>query len=336
MPQNLQRSGFLALIPSLLQERGVGTEMVLAEAGLDANALDDPEAMIPYENMGLLLDACVKHTDCLHFGLLLGARAGIRSLGLIGQLMANAPSLGVAMRDLVAHQHRHARGSVAYLIDQTDQLIFGYAVYQTDMAAVATIGDGAAAVAFELISRATGRMDKAELTVHLNRPEPENAGPYFRHFGCPIQFGSEFTGVGLPKAWTALSLEGAEPKSRASLENRVETYFKAGDINLVERLRRWLSVGLLTEELDRDMFAEHLGISRRTLNRRLATAGSSYQTVLDECRFELAKQLLENSGLSVGQISVILRYAEHSQFTRAFVRWSGLSPFEWRLGRRPT
>jgi hypothetical protein len=114
--ENLQRIGFLVFIPPLLRELGADPETVLAAVGLSPDALNDPEGTIPYPTMGRLVQASVDHTGCRHFGLLVGQRAGTASLGLIGELMNHAPTLGAALQDLVLHQHRHARRAVVYLV----------------------------------------------------------------------------------------------------------------------------------------------------------------------------------------------------------------------------
>ena len=71
----------------------------------------------------------------------------------------------------------------------------------------------------------------------------------------------------------------------------------------------------------------------RTLSRRLEAFGTSYQALLDEGRFEIARQMLADTELEVGQIAAALDYADASAFTRAFRRWSGTTPGQWRAAR---
>ena len=330
MTENLQRIGFLACVPGLLQEFGADPDEVLAAVGLVPEALNNPENTVSYPTMGRLLEACVAHTGCSHFGLLVGDRAGALSLGLIGALMAHAPTLGVAMRDLVLHQHRHARGAVVYLLDQQDAVLFGYAIYQSDIAGAAQIYDGAVAMACSIIRRAIGRDHADELTVLLSRSEPPDVHAYRRCLGSKVQFDSEFSGVLLPRALMTANVAGADPVERKSLEARVAGYWQVGDYDIVTRLRRALASGLLTGQIGGDEMADALGMPRRTMTRRLADCDTTFQAVLDETRFELARQLLGNTGLPISQISLVLRYADQSVLTRAFARWSGIPPREWR------
>ena len=72
----------------------------------------------------------------------------------------------------------------------------------------------------------------------------------------------------------------------------------------------------------------------RTLNRRLNASGIGFQQLLEETRFEIARQMLEYSAAEIGQISETLGYAAPGVFTRAFRRWSGTTPAEWRAAHR--
>ncbi len=80
--------------------------------------------------------------------------------------------------------------------------------------------------------------------------------------------------------------------------------------------------------------ARHLGLHRRTLNRRLRAEGTTFQQVLDEVRYARARELLADVRISIADISLRLGYAEPSAFTRAFRRWAGTNPLRWRTATR--
>ena len=74
-----------------------------------------------------------------------------------------------------------------------------------------------------------------------------------------------------------------------------------------------------------------LGLHPRTLNRRLHQEGTAFKRVVDEIRFEIARQLLTSTAMSLTQISAALDFSEGSAFTRAFRRWAGETPTDWRI-----
>jgi AraC-like DNA-binding protein len=77
-----------------------------------------------------------------------------------------------------------------------------------------------------------------------------------------------------------------------------------------------------------------LSLHPRTLNRRLEDCGTTLRHIIGEIRYEIAKQLLADSNMSVIAISTLLGYADASVFTRAFRRWSGMTPTAWRMQNR--
>ena len=73
-------------------------------------------------------------------------------------------------------------------------------------------------------------------------------------------------------------------------------------------------------------------LAKRTMHRRLVAEGTQFRKLDAECRYDIARQLLEHSALAMAEIAAALGYAETSVFTRAFRRWSGTTPTRWRVG----
>ena len=84
-----------------------------------------------------------------------------------------------------------------------------------------------------------------------------------------------------------------------------------------------------------DTVAREARCSARTIQRRLRDAGLTYKRVLDEVRLEAAAQLLQESELRIVDVAVDLGYSDQANFTRAFRRWAGVSPTQFRIGREP-
>ncbi len=120
-----QRVGALAEIPAVLRQLDANPAQVIAAAGIDANILRDPENALSFTEVDKLLRACVVATGCQHIGLLIGQRSATTSLGLVGRLMQNAPTLKDAILDLCVNQRRYVRGSVVYLVIQDETAFWG-------------------------------------------------------------------------------------------------------------------------------------------------------------------------------------------------------------------
>jgi AraC-like DNA-binding protein len=93
---------------------------------------------------------------------------------------------------------------------------------------------------------------------------------------------------------------------------------------------RLLLAGYLDEGLNIGQCSDLVGMSTRSLQRRLADNGTSFHQLLDQTRFDVAKQLLQDESINVTEISFELGYANPANFTRAFQRWAGLSPRQHR------
>ena len=111
----------------------------------------------------------------------------------------------------------------------------------------------------------------------------------------------------------------------------------AGDLSTQLRrvLRRLLISGACQQETCLEHVAKLFAIHRRTLNRRLRAQGTSFKALIDETRYDIARQLLRDTRLPVAEIAAALDYSECSAFDRAFRRWSGASPSAWRTAHTP-
>lgn len=326
----MQRVGFLTILPGLLRRFGADPEEALVASGLEPGALDDPNATIPFLSMGRLLRTAAERTACPHLGLLIGKQITTASLGVVGDLMQTARTVGIALQDFAKHQHRNAHGSIAYLLNEGEHTIFGYTVYQPRMEALPHIFDGAAAAAFNILGQLRAPEAGPGAEILFARAQPADQSPYEMFFDAPLHFNAGQTGVRFPSAWLHLPVLSADPERRSLLETRVASNWLAGDLDILTRLRRLLRIALFSGQPSDAAIAAQLGMHQRRLHRLLAAEGLNFKSVLNELRFELAQQLLESTSLALRPIGEVLGFSHVNAFSRAFTRWSGVGPTEWR------
>jgi AraC-like DNA-binding protein len=122
----------------------------------------------------------------------------------------------------------------------------------------------------------------------------------------------------------------ADPDLQRLLQRHIDALdLRFGD-DFPGQVRSVLRTALLTHRARSDQVAELFSMHSRTLRRRLNGFGTSYQELLDEGRFEIAMHMLQDTRHEVSQIAKALDYADASAFTRAFRRWSGTTPSQWR------
>jgi AraC-like DNA-binding protein len=119
---------------------------------------------------------------------------------------------------------------------------------------------------------------------------------------------------------------------RTLLEERVSHLKARPDCEFSDEVRRLLRTRLTSRHCSADDTAELLAMHRRTLSRHLKSDGMGYRAITNEIRFEIARQLLQDTQAPLGEIAAALGYSEASAFTRAFRRWSGQTPTAWRIG----
>jgi AraC-like DNA-binding protein len=326
------RIGTVQAIPAVLESLGADPAEVLAEAGFDLALFDNPDNRIAFAARTRLVNHCAASTGCRHFGLLIGQPIGLDSLGLLGLLVKYSPDVRTALSSLVRHQHLHVRGATTYLQMDERNATLGYAIYEPQVEATDQIGAGAVAILFNMLRTLCGP-DWKPVAIQFAHRTPENVGPFRRFFRAPLIFDAERYAVVFAADWLSRPLPDQDPQLHRLLQRQIDALEARHGDDFPEQVRSVLRTALATGHGKADQVAALFSIHARTLNRRLDAFGVGFRELVDEGRFEIARQMLEDSAMPVAQIAGMLDYADASAFTRAFRRWSGTTPARWRAKR---
>ncbi len=149
----------------------------------------------------------------------------------------------------------------------------------------------------------------------------------------PLRRGPSSQGVVAREAWDR-PIVGADATLRAILERHgLHLAARAPSPALVDHARTTLAAMIGEGLADIATLARRLGVTPRTLQRKLEAEGVAYSELLDQARRELACAYLADPALSVEEIAALTGYSEASAFSRAFRRWTGASPLRYRRGR---
>jgi AraC-like DNA-binding protein len=329
LPPGYIHLGVAKEIAPALRDLGCDPDPIIRAAGLDPALFEDGANVIPFAALGRLLTLGVARTHCPHLGLLVGQRATILSLGLVGRLMLHSVTVGDALRALVSNLSIQNRGAVPSLSVEGDTALFRYEVYQPEVESTDQIADGSIAVAVNAL-RALCGADWNPTEVLLPRAAPADREPYRRCFRAPVRFDQEVAAIVFPARDLDRRVAGADPVLRAMLEERIQHLRAPPESELADHIRRLLRTRLTRNRCSAEDIADLLKMHRRTLTRHLKDSGMGYRAIANEVRFEIARQLLEDTEVPLGQIAAALGYSEASAFTRAFRRWSGQTPTAWR------
>lgn len=321
-----QRVGPLAVLPELIRQLGGDPDAVLAATGFAPDALACPEQRIPFAAVGRLLDEAADATGCPHLGILAGRACQLASLGVVGEIAANAPTVGEALRTFCHYQGLNSDGGAAYVLERSGFVDLGYGVHHGGARGVGQLHDIAMSIAFNIVRELCGSnwLPSAVLLAHA---APADARQYRSLFRVTPRFDAETSAIRFPAHWMERPIAGADASRRIAAERRAMV---ALPTTLRVRVCRVLRAQLLYGNCSGDEVARALQMHRRTLNRHLKAEGTTFQRILDQVRFEVACQLLANSRISLDDVAATLGYAGVSPFMRTFRRWSGTTPARWR------
>jgi AraC-like DNA-binding protein len=170
------------------------------------------------------------------------------------------------------------------------------------------------------------------VAVSFTFPPPRDPSRAARFFGVTPAYGAARVDITFPDAILDLPVSGAEPALREMFARQVEGEHARlqGDAALPERTRAEIARRLAAGTAELPAVARALSLSERTLQRRLRELGTSFQALLDEERRAVAVERIGSVDATVTDVAFLLGFSDTSAFTRAFRRWTGVTPAAFR------
>lgn len=304
--------------------------LVLAPAGLEVAAFDNPERRIPFSVAADLIRRGAALCGREDFGLLVGEQFGVDDLGLLGQLMWRARTVGEALQDLNRFLHVQDRGSVTFVRPGADDTVsLGYSILDADTPGAALVYDLTMAIGMRLLRDLAGPGFQA-IEVWLPHGTPRRTTAYRRVFGAALQFDAPRAEIHFDARWLRLPVAGADAAQHELVQRAIREAEGRVVRGLASRTRAAVRVLLMVGNASSSRIADAMGLHERTLRRRLASEGESLQQVVAQARFDIARHLLRETRLGLDDIADALGYAEAAVFVRSFKAWSGTTPKRWR------
>lgn len=307
-------------------------EAALAKVGLDAATLADPDARVPHRSAAGLWQVAVEVTGVPTFGLSVVEAMDLSVFEVQMYAFLSSANLGEGLeRILRYHRLNHDAAQLSLVRDgdrvwNRHELPGGHRL----PAAAAQFVLG---VFVKAVRQATG--GAAEVSaVHFQHDAPEDTSAYERVLSAPVVFGAEYNQVELPASALDVPHLKADPGLAAVLDRHGEALLEALPKvdSLADRVRSLIARELRGGNPSAEHIADELRMSTRTLARRLSDEGTSHKELLDGLRCDLAQRYLGDAALSIGEVAFLLGFSEPSAFHRAFKRWTGKTPAEFRSG----
>lgn len=327
------RMGPLLPVPQLLRDLGVDPAPLLAATQLDESLFADGERRAPYAKLARLLELGAAASGCADFGLRAGARVGDAPLGALDELVQHCPTVGAALDRIVLYLNWHDRGAVPVLLRLgAARACLGYSINQSHTQGSAQVYGLAMAVAHRILQRLCGSA-WAPIEVSFASAAPPDDARYRRFFGAPVRFDADLSAICFAAHWLERPIPGADPARRAATEAALRAALQVQHMPLRDKVQRALHMMIFAGTDNSRALADFCGLHERALRRHLAAEGTSLQQLAHQTRFDLAVRLLRDTRLPAAHIATALHYGDAAAFTRAFRRWAGMTPHEWRVAR---
>jgi AraC-like DNA-binding protein len=326
-------SSVVLLITKALDAEGVDSKQVLIRAGLNPTHLYDSNARYSYPAVTHLWKMAAKVTGDPCFGFKAASFWHPTTLHALGYTWLASDTLGDALQR-AARYIRIANTALTAAFEETD---IGYR-FTTEMdkdwrgiePADEAI-DASVALILDMCRHCYGA-DLNPTLIEVRRPKiSQCAKQYEQLFNSPIHYSSSENAIYFDKTDITQRLPTANAELARTNEKIIVDYLARLDKNNITtqvkaKLLELLPSGHFTEEI----ILQSLHLSQRTLQRKLKEEGTTFKELLDETRRELAKEYVNDTSLSLSEITYLLGFSEQSNFTRAFKRWQGQSPSAFR------
>ncbi len=322
-----------SLIPALgvMEALGFGRPACLQGTGILGAEVEDPDARMTLQQELSFYRNCLELTGDPTIGLRLGEPFLPQRYGLFGYALLSAATF----RHALSLAQNFGRLTLSFF-----SFRFGVEGRRAwfsmsdppaiDQALVELYLDRDMSAAQVDFSEILGRPFAPE-EAHLAHGSHGRVQVYRDHFGCDVHFDSYPSRFVFHSKLLDRPLPQSDPESSRHLQQQCQLLI--AKLSRQDRFIDDVRMLMLARPgyfPDIDYVAEKLGLSTRTLRRRLQAEGSSYRALMDEARFGLAREYLSGSELPMEEIATLLGYTEPATFSHAFRRWSGAAPSAWR------
>ncbi|MDV7453561.1 AraC family transcriptional regulator ligand-binding domain-containing protein [Acinetobacter baumannii] len=319
---------YVQLLFEYLEKLGHDPEKVLCEPWpkADSNHLEGVD--IDHWESLLIIAKDYLNDPCI--GLHVGQTITAQHLGVLGSVFLACENLGAVLERFERYQR------LVYDVYPATVRIYTEYVelsWDTKGEQVGPLSDETGRTVIVQFCRSLIRGKERLKEIHFIHERPENVQPYEEYFGCPVLFEQPVALMRFDKeVLNIIPLKNSDAALVAILEKHADKLLASLPHidEITDQVRKQIAYLLHQGEPTIEQLAERLNYSRRTLQRRLTEAGTNFRKELNTVRYELAKSYLKDLRLQIVEIALLLGYAEHSPFTRAYKEWSGKTPQQAR------
>ncbi|MBI47836.1 MAG: AraC family transcriptional regulator [Marinobacter sp.] len=314
--------------------KGIDTTRLFSKAGLELNILDTGDGRLNGEQFQIFIRLLAETTGNPILGLETGDYVQPGSYSVLGYITMSCVTLGEAVTRIAPYEKLVGDMGTTGLRLNGDEVSLVWTCNFTDPLVWPQVVDNVFASWINYARWLADNRKASPLRVQLRRSSPgsDYEKAYAERWQCPVEFSAEEDCVILRQSLLSTRLRQPDPLLRKTLETHALSQLALldSDTDLTSRVKQSIQKQLADGVTRQDMIAEDLGMTSRTLQRKLGQEGVSYQKLLDEVRQQMAEDYLRNTEMSIPDIAFRLGYSETTSFHRKFKAVMGQTPGDFR------
>lgn len=326
-------ASYIQYLLDIATSHGISKDELLGIIGLNPKELEDGDNRIDLAYLMRLGYHAIQITKEPAIGLIGGKTSSITRFGLPGLAAMTSPNLGEALQVIVHYEAIYGRcyrgASRITSTDKSPHLEFYSIAPYNDYTYF--VVDAVLSGWCNAITWLTGRSDLV-VSAHFEFPTPPYYQQYEKAFSCPVYFAQEKNELVLAEnALSSKSLHSNPPLHETLITQCDQALTQVSQADSYKnKVLKVLGAMLHGKTPSIEDVAQQLGMPTWTLRRKLKDEDTSYQALVDEMRKDVALSYMKNTELSFGEISYLLGFSTPGAFQRAFKRWAGITPGEYR------
>ena len=308
---------------------------LLQIAGVPEDQLTNPDFLVPVRKYFSLIERIADDDGPrIKFHIRAASTMTCEDYGAVGLAWKTAPHLMTAFERLERYSRLFVGDVSQYQMEEMGEFTRWSMLRALPRERGMLLSNEATLVTFMSLCRQAMGPEFAPVSVHYRHDAVGCPDAFEQYFQSPVEFGAEFDGYVFRTEDLMKPTRLADVGVWSFLDNEIERQLsdREGADSLEARVRAEISLALSDGLPPVSVISEKLGLSPRTLQRRLSDVGVSYQALVDQSRHMLAQKLLRETRYSLAEVAFLTGFSEQSAFNRAFRRWEGRPPGSFRTG----
>jgi AraC-like DNA-binding protein len=314
---------------NLLKSYGIDPEPLFRKMSMNPELMKRPGGRYRLDSIDNLWRKASELIDDPCFGLKAAELWHPSNFGALGYAMLASNTLRTAL-ERVDRYHRFLSDELFIKLNETEAGLTYTLISSHEKRDIPARNDAILAVTMSMC-RSNYIEDLAPVSVTLTHPKPSCSSRFYEYFRSPVVFEAPANSLTLPIEAVDKSLPGSNPQL-AELNDQVMIEYLAqlDQDRITQKVKAVIIDQLPSGNVTDENVARVLYMSSRKLQRQLQSAGTTFNTLLNEIRQDLAQKYLKEQDTTMTEIAFLLGFSESSAFSRAFRRWLGVSPSAYR------